>query len=723
MRNKEMEFLATSTPKKAVKVQTSLKLGEQTVNQIPKSKICYPSPINTNDGQNGKETISDSPRTSQDSGIATKTQIFQGDSKGDEADVNKISVAVRIRPISSREILNGGEKNIIDIRNNALYVDAGARKKINMYKFNVDHIFQSFDENYPAYVSQEKIYQCIGAPLLESAFKGYNACLLAYGQTGSGKSFSMMGRSDADIDSNEYSGIIPRFCRDLIVRTNNLPDNSSANLKISYFEIYNEKIYDLLVVEDISKRNTLKVRENPISGAYVENLSIKDVRTYEEIRLWLLIGNKNRAIAATSMNEQSSRSHSIFRVELNFLNGFDNGDEDSRSRKSSVSLVDLAGNERLVNDKSRNSNKENTQRLEEKHRESISINKSLLTLAHVISSLADKKTHAPYRDSVLTRLLKDSIGGNSLTTMLTTISPSNLCLEETLATLRFACKAQQIVNKAQVNENPQEKIIRDLKSQVLKLKLLQSNYENTMNSEKFLQLDERNESQIRELEKLRIRLNETESKLAEAEVTWKKKFEESKAAQLTSYVQLENLKEELESKRRILSDYSKSIELTPYKSNFLEELECVLKDNIETNISSEFSIVTDWCRKNYVNYYSNSQSDLILTDYKNKKQATLTLKDLNCLGKYKSVDDMMKNINWRFTKSKKLQEKDIISSINILYRSLAHIQPPDINEDLDILYATINKSVQKYEHLLLNLIQKGELRNEQNLYENSLMND
>ncbi|XP_045471260.1 kinesin-like protein KIF14 [Harmonia axyridis] len=702
-----MAFLATSTPKSYLNDEISNRIVGRIGNKTARSKICYPSTLIN-------------PRTSQGgSAGGIKSTITKDNSKKNEDSIDKISVAVRIRPISGREILNDGEKNIISIRNNAIYVDVDPRKKTSSYKFNVDKIFQSYDENDSTYFSQERIYQSLGVPLLQSAFKGYNACLLAYGQTGSGKSFSMMGRSEADIDSEEYSGLIPRFCRDLISRTNNLPDNCSATLNISYCEIYNEKIYDLLLTEDITNRSTLKVRENPVTGPYVENLSYKTVKTYDELRLWLLIGNRNRAIAATNMNEQSSRSHSIFKVDLNFLSGIlGDGNEENRSRRSSVSLVDLAGNERLLNEKLGNCNSESTPRSrlelhkkgennDEKLRESCSINKSLLTLGHVISSLVDKKSSfVPYRSSVLTWLLKESLGGNSLTTMLATISPSSLCEDETLSTLRYACKAKQIVNKAQINENPQEKIIRELKLEVEKLKSLQSNYE-SMNPDECPKSNENHSNQMKELGKLQAELKETESRLAEAELSWQQKFSENKAAHLTSLAELEKLKEELESKMRIMTNSTKSIDLTPYKSNFLEELESVLDEDIDSHISDPFSIIKEWCRKHHMNYYLTSQNDLILTDYKNKKQTTVTIRDLDSLEQYKEVDDMMNNITWSVTlMSKQNMKKSINKSINALYRSLSNILLSDVDEDIDTLYETISKSVQKYETAIMDLIQK-----------------
>lgn len=321
-----------------------------------------------------------------------------------EDEVRNLSVAVRVRPLNNRELAYIGANSVVSVKENNLHVKSSPTGNSGVcldHMFQYDHIFWSCNENDSNFSSQKEVFHHLGMPLLDSAFKGYNACLFAYGQTGSGKSFSMMGRNDADLDSEEFSGIIPRFCKDLFERINNLTDNCTATLEVSYFEIYNEKIHDLLLTTNSSNKIALKVREHPTFGPYVENLSVNSVKTYNELKNWLLLGNKNRATAATSMNEKSSRSHSIFTIELCLTDGSnDSLCEGGSSRRSRVSLVDLAGSERL-------NNLENN---EERIRQGVSINKSLMTLGKVISSLADQRRNqfVPYRDSVLTWLLRVS---------------------------------------------------------------------------------------------------------------------------------------------------------------------------------------------------------------------------------------------------------------------------------------------------------------------------
>lgn len=318
--------------------------------------------------------------------IATRSR----GSKGKYDELRNLTVAVRVRPMNSKELACTGASSAVKVKDQDLVVSTGNASTYTEHVFQYDHVFWSVDEDSSFYASQEDVFLTLGEPLLNYAFSGYNACLFAYGQTGSGKSYSMMG---LDIDSFEHSGITPRFCRQLFTRMAELNPGTSISIDVSYFEIYNEKIHDLLAVN--SNRTPLKVREHPEWGPYVVDLSVHSVKTYEELREWMIVGNKKRATAATAMNEKSSRSHSIFSIELCLSEGLNDTDS---SRRSKVSLVDLAGSERL--NSSHNS--------EEKIKQGVSINKSLLTLGKVISALAEQKRNqfVPYRDSVLTWLLK-----------------------------------------------------------------------------------------------------------------------------------------------------------------------------------------------------------------------------------------------------------------------------------------------------------------------------
>ncbi|GAA90312.1 kinesin family protein [Aspergillus luchuensis IFO 4308] len=324
--------------------------------------------------------------------------------------------------------------------------------------FAFDRSYWSFDKNAPNFASQDNLFLDLGVPLLDNAFQGYNNCIFAYGQTGSGKSYSMMGYG------KEY-GVIPRICQDMFerIRTIQQDKNLGCTVEVSYLEIYNERVRDLL---NPSNKGNLKVREHPSTGPYVEDLAKLVVRSFEEIENLMDEGNKARTVAATNMNETSSRSHAVFTLTLT-QKRHDAETSMDTEKVSRISLVDLAGSERA------NSTGATGARL----KEGAEINRSLSTLGRVIAALADvaagKKKNAsmvPYRDSILTWLLKDSLGGNSMTAMIAAISPADINFEETLSTLRYADSAKRIKNHAVVNEDPNARMIRELKEELAQLR-------------------------------------------------------------------------------------------------------------------------------------------------------------------------------------------------------------------------------------------------------------
>lgn len=404
-----MALSASGTPKSSFatprRLGTSRTPGLTDKSQnTPRSQFATPKNSYATPKSRKLESSSDTPECFSNVTLETPISSSKRRSSKDKFDeVSNLTVAVRIRPMNAKELACVGATDIVRVRDSELIIRSQPNVSSGMsmdHIFQYDHVFWSCDECNPIYTTQEDVFMTIGKPLLNSAFRGYNACLFAYGQTGSGKSFSMMGKNMCeiiDIDSEQYSGITPRFCRDLFERVETLDRGWIATVEVSYFEIYNEKIHDLLASGMSNNRTPLKVREHPVWGPYVVDLSVHTVKNYKELRNWLLLGNKNRATAATSMNEKSSRSHSIFSIELSLSEGLK--DEDI-SRRSKVSLVDLAGSERLGNSHSS----------EEKIREGVCINKSLLTLGKVISALADQKKNqfVPYRDSVLTWLLRVS---------------------------------------------------------------------------------------------------------------------------------------------------------------------------------------------------------------------------------------------------------------------------------------------------------------------------
>ncbi|RLW04425.1 hypothetical protein DV515_00005855 [Chloebia gouldiae] len=383
--------------------------------------------------------------------------------------------------------------------------------------FAFDHCFWSMDEsNTTKYAGQEVVFKCLGEGILEKAFQGYNACIFAYGQTGSGKSFSMMGNA-------EQMGLIPRLCCALFQRIS-VEENESHSFKVevSYMEIYNEKVRDLL--DPKGSRQSLKVREHKVLGPYVDGLSQLAVTNFEDIESLMSEGNKSRTVAATNMNEESSRSHAVFNITVT-QTLYDLHSGNSGEKVSKISLVDLAGSERVSK----------TGAAGERLKEGSNINKSLSTLGLVISSLADqaagkgKNKFVPYRDSVLTWLLKDNLGGNSQTAMIATISPAADNYEETLSTLRYADRAKRIVNHAVVNEDPNARVIRELREEVEKLK------------------EQLSQAEAMKAPELKEKLEESEKLIKELTVTWEEKLRKTEEIAQERQRQLESMGISLES--------------------------------------------------------------------------------------------------------------------------------------------------------------------------------
>ncbi|KAI9722690.1 MAG: hypothetical protein M1812_001621 [Candelaria pacifica] len=374
-----------------------------------------------------------------------------------------IKVVVRVRPFNGREI-DRQAKCIVSMKEGQTVLtppdtEKGQRHKGEGQKvFAFDKSYWSFARGDPHFAGQDDLFNDLGRPLLENAFQGYNNCIFAYGQTGSGKSFSMMGyRGEV--------GIIPRICKEIFSRIDELQkDNTlSCTVEVSYLEIYNERVRDLL---NPTTKGNLKVRESPILGPYVEDLAKLVVRSFQEIENLMDEGNKARTVAATNMNETSSRSHAVFTMTLTQRRHDQETSMDSE-KVAKISLVDLAGSERALS----------TGATGARLKEGAEINKSLSTLGRVIAALADlsagkkkNKSMVPYRDSVLTWLLKDSLGGNSMTAMIAAISPASLNYEETLSTLRYADSAKRIKNHAVVNEDPNARMIRELKEELAQLR-------------------------------------------------------------------------------------------------------------------------------------------------------------------------------------------------------------------------------------------------------------
>ncbi|XP_057344723.1 stAR-related lipid transfer protein 9 isoform X4 [Manis pentadactyla] len=455
-----------------------------------------------------------------------------------------VRVALRVRPLSKRENKEGGriivevDGTVAKIKN--LKVDSrpdgfgDSREKVVAFGF--DYCYWSVNPEDPQYASQDVVFRDLGTEVLSGAAKGYNICLFAYGQTGSGKTYTMLG-TPASV------GLTPRICEGLFIREEDYPPlPSSCRIKVSFLEIYNERVRDLLKRSDQKKSYTLRVREHPEMGPYVQGLSQHVVTNYKQVIQLLEEGIANRITAATHVHEASSRSHAIFMIHYTQAILENNLPSEIASK---INLVDLAGSERADPSYGK-----------DQIAEGASINRSLVTLGIVISTLAQnsqvfsschslsstasdggdggiprspgtssggrpfqRQSYIPYRDSVLTWLLKDSLGGNSKTIMVATVSPAHTSYSETMSTLRYASSAKNIINKPRVNEDANVKLIRELRAEIGRLKAMLLSFE----LRSFSPLNEEKDENLKEL------VLQNELKIDQLTKDWTRKWNEWKA--------------------------------------------------------------------------------------------------------------------------------------------------------------------------------------------------
>uniref|UniRef100_UPI00398F4C73 stAR-related lipid transfer protein 9-like n=1 Tax=Pristiophorus japonicus TaxID=55135 RepID=UPI00398F4C73 len=460
-----------------------------------------------------------------------------------------VKVAVRVRPLSKRENAEGSsiivkmDDKIASIRNIKLdpRLDSPGDTRERNIEFTFDYCYWSVDSDSTNFAPQELMYQDLGTSVLSGAIEGYNVCLFAYGQTGSGKTYTMMG-TPASI------GLTPRICKGLFSRDDDYPEKpASCRIEVSFLEIYNERVRDLLKRCDGNKPYTLRVREHPEKGPYVQGLSQHLVSDYEQLVELLEEGIANRITAATHIHDASSRSHAIFTIHYTQAILENNLPSEIVSK---INLVDLAGSERA-----------DPNYCKDRITEGSNINKSLVTLGIVISTLAqnsqmssscqsissslsegDSGSHSsaysgssrrqyyvPYRDSVLTWLLKDSLGGNSKTIMIATISPASTSYSETISTLRYAAHAKNIINKPRVNEDANVKLIRELREEIDRLKAMLMSFEMRYSSPS---LSDEKDGSLTEM------LLQNELKVDQLTKDWTDRWKDTKAIMEEYYVDI-----------------------------------------------------------------------------------------------------------------------------------------------------------------------------------------
>ncbi|KAJ3016653.1 Kinesin-like protein kif3b [Thoreauomyces humboldtii] len=366
-----------------------------------------------------------------------------------------VIVTIRCRPFSQKESAAGHKKIVaIDPRTASI--------SLNSPKSDADVKSFTFDAAFDETCQQVGVYDSTARIIVDAVLDGFNGTVFCYGQTGTGKTFSMQGVTDVP----ELRGIIPQAFHHIFSHISHRSAEKKFLVRVSFLEIYNEEIKDLLIKHAktgggvVHKISGLELKEHPETGVYVKDLGTHVVKSVPEMEALMTLGNKNRSVGATLMNENSSRSHSIFTITVESSEPGPDGKD--RIVAGKLHLVDLAGSER----------QSKTGASGDRLKEATKINLSLSALGNCISALVDgKSSHIPYRDSKLTRLLQDSLGGNAKTLMIATLSPASYNYDETLSTLRYANRAKSIKNKPKVNEDPKDAMLKSCQEEIEMLRL------------------------------------------------------------------------------------------------------------------------------------------------------------------------------------------------------------------------------------------------------------
>uniref|UniRef100_A0A915LIW1 DNA polymerase delta catalytic subunit n=1 Tax=Meloidogyne javanica TaxID=6303 RepID=A0A915LIW1_MELJA len=411
-----------------------------------------------------------------------------------KGEVENVKVSVRCRPLSKREKEIGFVQPIVEVdytgKSILVASSNGQSDLLKCYQF---------DEVFGPDSCQSDVYNCIARPVVENVLEGFNGTVFAYGQTGTGKTYTMSG----DPNMGEQ-GIIQYSFAHIFNHIAESGHEKRFLVRISYMEIYNEELRDLLVrAVPGAVQSYLEIKERADVGVYVKDLLSVTVSSADQCMRIMQLGNANRHTGKTSMNEQSSRSHAIFTITIECSEIIADGKQLLTQGK--LSFVDLAGSER----------QSKTNAVGEQMKEATKINLSLSTLGNVISALADaKSTHIPYRNSKLTRILQDSLGGNSKTCMIANIGPAAYNYAETISTLRYASRAKRIQNMARINEDPKDALLRRFQNEIQLLKKRLEEAEPGSNAESDVE-DEQNflkETSLEEdVQKQRNKQNETEN--------------------------------------------------------------------------------------------------------------------------------------------------------------------------------------------------------------------
>ncbi len=484
-----------------------------------------------------------------------KTPISSGKKRGAAPGENAgIQVAVRVRPLSSAERARG-DNCIVETKGNSVLLRDPITAAVETKNYN-------FVFNNEGPDSQYNVFQSLGLPLVDNVYKGYNCCILAYGMTGSGKTHSMLGNATDP-------GLIPRICEELFRRVkpaDAMDEDLTLNrCQVSFLEVYGSKVHDLLNLgENLEIRSYKTNSASATSTTYVEGLTSIAVRDVAEIMAILERGSKSRAVAETKMNHASSRSHAIFTINWKQII---KKKTKTIEKTSKIHLVDLAGSERI----------DLSGVVGQQLKEAVAINSSLSALARVIDELIKRSSHIPFRDNPLTWLLADSLGGNSKTVLIATVSPCSSSHSQTLSTLKYADNAKQVINRVKVNENSDEDIIASLRLEIEELK---RKLTITVDSEA--------------LEKLKQEIVQRERLFAEMSMSWEDKLAQSDKLIEEMKSREESLREQLNQTIQEADEAEKRIAARYQNKIHLRDLEIAeLKARLDLAKSSESSKIGD----------------------------------------------------------------------------------------------------------------------------------
>lgn len=581
---------------------------------------------------------SQTPRSSDKS--ARDRSDANSNSKHDKDKGVNVQVLLRCRPLSEDEMR---VNTPVVISCNEYRREVSAVQ--NIANKQIDRTF-AFDKVFGPTSQQKDLFDQAISPIVNEVLEGYNCTIFAYGQTGTGKTYTMEGggRKTKNGEFPSDAGVIPRSVRQIFDILE--AQNAEYNMKVTFLELYNEEITDLLAQEECSKfiddksKKPIALMEDGKGGVFVRGLEEEIVTSANEIYKILDKGSSKRRTAETLLNKQSSRSHSIFSITIHIKECTPEGEEMIKCGK--LNLVDLAGSENISRSGAR----------EGRAREAGEINKSLLTLGRVINALVEHSGHIPYRDSKLTRLLRDSLGGKTKTCIIATISPSIHCLEETLSTLDYAHRAKNIKNKPEVNQKMMKSaLIKDLYSEIDRLK--QEVYAAREKNGIYIPRDRY--------------LHEEAEKKAMAEKIERMELEsESKDKQVTG------LQELYESQQLLTADLSDKLGKTQKK---LEDTEHALGDLEERYRQANNTI---------------KEKEYLITNLLRSEKALME----RAFELRSELENAASDVSGLFAK---IERKDKIEDGN---RSLVQNFQSQLNQQLELLHKTVASSVMQQEYQL-----------------------